>query len=67
MKKHVFQVLLGILTSPMGGLTDGTKIGTGEKIVIFLNIMRGILIVMVYLYGIFVALYHTSTYILTYG
>ena len=25
----------------MGGLTDGTNIGTGEKIVIFLNIMRG--------------------------
>ena len=25
----------------MGGLNDGTNIGTGEKIVIFLNIMRG--------------------------
>ena len=25
----------------MGGLTDGTKIGTGEKIVIFLETMRG--------------------------
>ena len=24
-----------------GGLTGGTNIGTGEKIVIFLNIMRG--------------------------
>ena len=40
MKNHVFQMLLRILTSPMGGLTDGTKIGTWEKIVIFLNIMR---------------------------
>ena len=25
----------------MGGLIDDTKIGTGEKIVIFLNIMLG--------------------------
>ena len=41
MEKHVFQVLLRILTSPIGGLTDGAKIGTGEKIMIFLNIMRG--------------------------
>ena len=41
MKKHVFQLLLRKLTSPMGGLTDGTKIGSGEKIMIFLSIMRG--------------------------
>ena len=41
MKKYVFQMLLRILTSPICGLTDDTKTGTGEKIVIFLGIMRG--------------------------
>ena len=41
MQKHVFQLLLRKLTSAMGGLTDGTKIGAGEKIMMFLSVMRG--------------------------
>ena len=32
MKNHVFQMLLRILTSPIGGLTDGTNIGTGVTV-----------------------------------
>ena len=41
MTKPVFLLLLRKLTSEMGQLCDGTKIGAGQKIMIFLSIIRG--------------------------